>query len=72
MNIQQAKRLKKGQVIEHKIWKNADGTRQRWKVTSIKTWKTREDVEVHLKRGLYEFYILYASDMDNFVVPRRV
>lgn len=33
------------------------GNARRIKITSIKTWKTRPDVEIHWKYGLYEFGI---------------
>ncbi len=28
------------------------------KVTSVKTWKRRSDVEVHCKYGLYEYFVI--------------
>lgn len=42
------------------------------KITSVKTWKTRPDVRVGWKFGLYEFgQELITSDSDNtfFVLP---
>lgn len=56
MDIKTAKALKAGDEIYHTIAKNADGTSQRFKVTSVKTWKRNPDrVEVRLKRGLYQY-----------------
>jgi len=48
-------RLSYGQVLEHKNLKNSDGTPQRFKITSLKTWKKdRMRVRIGLKRGLYQ------------------
>jgi hypothetical protein len=30
----------------------------RVKITSVKTWKTRPDVEIHCKFGMYEFFVI--------------
>lgn len=56
MNIQEAKSLVQGSTVYHNTKKNADGSRMKAKVLSVKTWKTRpDDVLVSLKRGLYEY-----------------
>lgn len=56
MNIEQAKQLKQGQIVYHKIKTNADGSPMRAKVTSVKTWKrSPEKIEIGLKRGLYDY-----------------
>lgn len=55
-----------GDVIYHKHLKNADGTARRYKITSIKRWKTRSDVHIGLKRGLYEHHKLDIDDMQDF------
>ena len=53
ISIEQAKRLSQGQTLYHCLNRNADGTPQRWKVTSVKTWSTRpSEVEVRLKYGI--------------------
>jgi len=45
--------LAQGQTLYHVSERNADGTPQRWKITSIKTWKTRpSDFRVRIKYGL--------------------
>jgi hypothetical protein len=31
------------------------------KITSIKTWKTRPDIEVHCKYGMYEYFVVSIS-----------
>jgi hypothetical protein len=53
-------------VIYHKHLKNADGTARRYKITSIKRWKTKPDVLIGLKRGLYEYHKLNINDMQDF------
>jgi hypothetical protein len=32
------------------------------KVTSVKTWKTHNDIEIHCKYGLYEYFTVRISD----------
>jgi hypothetical protein len=63
MEQQQIKELRKGMVICHKDMTNADGTKRRYKITSIKTWKTRPDILVGLKRGLYEYHKVNENDL---------
>jgi len=54
--IDEIKELK-GKTIYHKTLVNSDGSPQRFKVTSVKTWVRRPDEYlIGLKRGLYEFY----------------
>jgi hypothetical protein len=31
------------------------------KITSIKTWKTRPNIEVHCKYGMYEYFVVSIS-----------
>lgn len=61
--------LKPGNYIHHVSRKNADGTPMRAKVTSIKTWKTRpNDIEVHVKHGMYDYAIFDASRLGEIEV----
>jgi len=55
ITLTQAKNLRHGTILYHKINRNADGTPQRWRVTGKpKTWKrTPGRVEVPVKHGLY-------------------
>lgn len=39
-----------------------NGTVRNVKVTSIKTWKTRPDVEIGCKYGMYEFFTLSLTE----------
>jgi len=65
------KNIKKGDVLYHVSAKNADGTPQRFKVTSIKTWKRRpEKMLIGLKRGLYEYWKVSEQEIiDKFIYP---
>ena len=56
MNLNQAKKLKYGDQLEHKIYKNADGTRMRFRVSGkVQTWKRDPNrIRVPLKHGLYD------------------
>lgn len=57
MTLKEAKGLKIGQIVYHKINKNADGSPQRWKVNGmVKTWKRdKSRVKVPIKHGLYSY-----------------
>ena len=67
MNFKEAINLAQNQTIYHKTLKNSDGTAQRFKVTSIKTWKRApKRVEVRVKRGTYEFHRLDLDDLEEF------
>ena len=32
------------------------------KITSVKTWKRRSDVEIHCKYGMYEYFTITITD----------
>lgn len=50
-----AGRVRKHRVLFSGVDTNSDGTPQRWKVTSIKTWKTRPtEFVLGVSRGLYQ------------------
>lgn len=58
ITVEQVKngQIRKGQTLYLAGVFNADGTPQRWKVTSIKTWKSRpNEFRLGLKHGLYAF-----------------
>jgi len=64
MNLDQAKKLRKGDQIHHIEYKNSDGTPQRYRITSIKTWKTRPDqIRLGIGRGLYEHYYITEEEL---------
>jgi hypothetical protein len=69
MNLKQAKALKQGDMIYHVSKKNADGTKMRAKVTSVKTWKTWPDeVRVRVKHGLYDYAEFNELDIDQLTL----
>lgn len=55
VSLNQAKKLRHGQVLYHKKNRNADGSAQRWRVSGKpKTWKkNKKRVRVPVKCGLY-------------------
>jgi len=68
ITLDQAKALSYGDMIHHNTDKNADGTPQRWRVNGKpKVWKTRPDeVQVPIKRGMYEYDYLTHYDLTKF------
>lgn len=70
LTIEQAKLLKRGTVLNHSDARpNADGTPARFHVTSVKTWKRDPDrIEIHVKRGLREFYTWTEATFDFAVI----
>jgi len=68
MTLSEAKALKRGDMIYHKYLQNADGTAMRYRVNGkIRTWKTRpNEVQVPLKRGLYEYGHLTEENLGLF------
>ena len=55
ITLEQAKNLKLGQTVYHVTNKNADGSKQRWRINGkVKTWKrSPEKVQIPIKHGLY-------------------
>jgi len=76
MNLQEAKELKRGNILVpnldqveyfNKGGKNRDGSLMRFKVTSIKTWKRNPNrIQIGLSRGLYEHYKIDESEIMHF------
>jgi hypothetical protein len=67
MTLQEAKNLKWGDYIHCPTKFNADKTPMRARITSIKTWKrSPEKIEVHYKRGMYEYGIIRAHELEDF------
>ena len=57
ITIEQAKKLKYGDILYHSFLKNGDGSPQRCKVNGrVKTWKRDPDrIYIPLKRGMHEY-----------------
>ncbi len=66
MNREEALNLKPGQILYHKFNKNADGTRQRWKVNGKpRTWKRDPNrIEIPVKHGLYSYDTITQYDLE--------
>jgi hypothetical protein len=73
ITLQQAKKLRHGQVILNPALPNADGTPSRWKVTGkIKLWaRDPEKFRVPLKHGLYEHWELIPENANEFFLNER-
>ena len=76
MLLSEAKSLRHGQLVYIKGLYNSDGTAARARVTGkVKTWKTRpSDVEVPIKRGMYDSGYVTSRNLDRFTLtePARV
>jgi hypothetical protein len=67
LTLGQARSLKAGTTIYARDEKNSDGSAQRFKVLSIKTWKRDNSrIEVSLKRGLKQFWIIGEDSLQYF------
>lgn len=65
--VEQAKKLKQGDYIYHIVLRDSRGYPKRYKITSIKTWKTRpECIRVGVKHGLYASYYIDETSIANF------
>lgn len=67
ITLEQAKKLKIGQILFHTIHKNADNkTAQRWRVNGlVKTWKTRpNEIRIPVKHGYYDYDYITQNDLD--------
>lgn len=72
LTLEQAKNLTQGDEIHNQFLKNADGTCQRWRVTSVKTWKRDPNrIRVGLKRGLKEYGSLDERNLEEFHTDKR-
>ena len=72
MKLEQAKNLVQGSWIYHDTFKNADGTPQRYKVLSVKTWRTRpNEVLVSVKWGLKGFFKINEDQLDAYTTTQN-
>jgi len=58
--------VKAGDVVNGRTyWSLGDnGRAANVKVTSVKTWKTRPDIEIHLQFGMYEHWVETYANRD--------
>lgn len=66
ITLQEAKNLKHGDILYHTNNKNADGSKQRWRVNGkVKIWKRNpEKVKVPLKYGMYRYDYLTERELN--------
>lgn len=61
--------LRPGQIVYDRWHQNYDGTPSRWKVNGkVRTWKTKPDVYVPIKHGLYDFDAITLTNADRFTL----
>lgn len=64
ITLAEAKAISTGTTLYHAKNRNADGTPQRWRVTSVKTWKTRPDaVRIGVKHGLRNYDTITEGEL---------
>ena len=73
ITLEQAKRLRPGDILYHKLHCNSDGTPQRWRVNGqVKRWKRQPDkIRVPLKHGLYAYDYLENNHLDLFCLEEK-
>ena len=71
ITLEQAKNLKRGDILHHISHKNSDGTPVRWKVNGkVKTWKRDPSrMEVPVKHGIYDYDTLSDCDLHLVSLP---
>ncbi len=70
--MEDAKKVRQGQTLYSSTHTNSDGTPQRFKVLSVKTWKTRPThVCIGVKRGLYEYGKIVSRELQEYSFARR-
>lgn len=70
MTLEQAKNLKRGQIVYDNLYVDAKGNSMKWKVNGkVRTWKrSPELVIVPIKYGLYEYGHVTEWNLDNYRV----
>jgi hypothetical protein len=67
INAKVVQHLRQGQTIYNRLYKNADGTAVRAKITSIKRWKTRpNDFLIAWKHGMYQYGTIGPADTNEW------
>lgn len=66
LTVEQAKVLRHGQTLYHRINRNRDGSAQRWRVASVvKTWKRNSSrIQFTVKYGLRTWGIVREYDLE--------
>jgi hypothetical protein len=69
LTLGQARSLHTGQILYAKDERNSDGSAQRFRVRSVKTWKRDTSrVEISLKRGLKQFLRIDEDQLQYFSI----
>ena len=72
LTLEKAKNLTVGTILVQPDKNNYDGSLRRWKVTSVKTWKSKRNahrVEIGLKHGLYSYDRIDQDSLHLVVIP---
>lgn len=71
ITLEQAKSLRRGDILHHVRNRNADGTPQRWRVNGkVQTWKrSPERVRVPVKYGLRSYDYVRETDLHLVSLP---
>jgi hypothetical protein len=74
ITLEQAKKLRVGDILYHRDARTADNTPVRWRVTGlVKTWKTMPDrVRIPVKHGLYSYGYIDEADLQDFCLEEEV
>jgi len=76
MTLEEAKQLRRGDYVYHKRqwggFDKADGSPQRWRITSIKTWKRDPyRIELHASYGLYKHTTIIDNELPDWFLSER-
>jgi len=73
ITLEQAKSLKRGDIIHSNYHKNSDGTCMRWRVNGrVKLWKRNADkVQVPIKYGLRDYDYLHEGNLNFAHLPNN-
>jgi hypothetical protein len=72
LNSRLARHLVTGTILYSVHNRNKAGDYQRWRVTSVKTWKRNPDrVEIGIKHGLYSYDKINQNQLDLICISNR-
>ena len=70
LTLERAKNLTHRDMLYHRIYKNADGSHERWRVNGmVKRWKREPDrIRVPIKHGLYNYWYVYHDTLEFWLI----
>jgi hypothetical protein len=73
MKLEQVRSLRAGSMLYSTLHTNvSDGLPQRFRVTSVKTWKTRPtEIRIKATRGLYTYITITQNDLSDFEISQQ-